>query len=296
MRAPTIRLIALAVLLAMVAAACGDTEGTEPAPPAPASDEAQAASTTTLPVAPDAVAPPTSGATIPSEPLPTTTPENETTTTTVPETTTTATPPAWGEPFDDMYGPAAGEEIFVIGVRHDDVLNVRAGPGTEHAIVTALHPWGSATATGENRILASDAVWREVTTEGTTGWAHSAYLSRLGRWETDEWAMTQLGDASAPTILGLGEMVIDIYVRGPSEEDLPEECQPAVELTLAPRWGNDGDELGYDVIGFCDDSVLGVRVHIFGSTTEAGDYYVVDIQARPMCWRGISVGSDGLCI
>lgn len=305
MRTSTIRLMTLIAVLAMVAAACGNTEGTEPGPQARASEAAQPAPTT-APPAPAETVPPTSGAPPATEPSPTTgpapteppalvlatttTPEPppETTTTVVAETTTTAPAPSWGEPYDDMYGPAAGEEIYVIGVRHDDVLNVRAGPGPKHAIVTTLHPWGSATATGKNRILADGAVWREVTADGTTGWAHSAYLSRMGSWEASEWMMAQLGDnISAPTMLELGEMVTGIYAQYQSEDP------PKVVLTRAPRFGDDGADLAYDVIGFHDDSVLGERVVIYVSTTGTGDYYVVAVDLKPMCWRGVS---EGVCV
>jgi hypothetical protein len=300
MRTTTTRPVTVIAALALVAAACGGGEPAELLPQDSPIEAAQTAPTMVPAVAPMDTVPPTSGTPRADAPLPTvpattetpssvvtTEPPPETTTTTGPDTPTTAAALSWGEPYDDLYGLAAGEEIFVIGVRHDDVLNVRAGPGTEHATVTTLHPWGSATVTGKSRILANGAVWHEVTANGATGWAHRAYLSRMSSWETDEWIMAQLGDASAPTMLELGEMVTGIYQQSQSEDP------PTVELTLAPRFGDDGGELGYDVIGFYDDSELGARVHIFVSTTETGDYYVVDIQVRSMCWRGVS---EGLCV
>jgi hypothetical protein len=72
--------------------------------------------------------------------------------------------------------PLPSEPRYVIsGV---DGLNLRAGPGTDHAVVTILPPGEVATATGATG--GADARWRElVTQDGARGWANDRYLERI---------------------------------------------------------------------------------------------------------------------
>jgi len=107
--------IALLVGAALIAGACTS-------PPAdPATTTAATAGPTST----------TEAATTTTDPSPTTTGEPSTTPTTEPPTTTTTT--LAGEVID--FGPRAGAILGVVGVRHDDVLNLRAGPGTDQAVL-----------------------------------------------------------------------------------------------------------------------------------------------------------------
>jgi hypothetical protein len=70
--------------------------------------------------------------------------------------------------------PAAAKARFkVANVRADDVLNVRAGPSSDHDIVGALPPGSRGIAiTSECR-----SRWCPVQHDSTTGWVNSAYLA-----------------------------------------------------------------------------------------------------------------------
>ena len=105
--------LALFVILVfgLVAAACGTTTATTG--PADASGTAATSSTTT-----------TSAGTATGTDL--------TTTTAAAATTTTLA----GVPID--LGPASGDVLAVVGLAHDDVLNVRAAPGAFNPIVDTI--------------------------------------------------------------------------------------------------------------------------------------------------------------
>jgi hypothetical protein len=149
----------------------------------------------------------------PTTTTPTTTTQAETTTTTVAETTTTTGLP--GEPID--FGPAAGDTIAVIGVAHDDVLNLRAAPGADQEIVAEIPNLADGlTALGNTRDI-GDSFWIEVEYDGTTGWVHYSFIGYLG--VTDDMTSTvidQLGEAPiAETMLDIGAAVAShVCLRG----------------------------------------------------------------------------------
>src|SRR5687767_1075984 len=62
----------------------------------------------------------------------------DTTTSGLEQTTTgdSATTELAGEPSD--IGPAEGDVLGVVGVAHDDVLNVRSGPGAAQKVIATL--------------------------------------------------------------------------------------------------------------------------------------------------------------
>ncbi|MFB3098969.1 MAG: hypothetical protein ACE1ZX_02895, partial [Acidimicrobiia bacterium] len=118
--------LALFVILVfgLVAAACGTTTATTATTgPADASGTAATSSTTT-----------TSAGTATGTDLTTTTAAGATTTTLA------------GVPID--LGPASGDVLAVVGLAHDDVLNVRAAPGAFNPIVDTIKATGTAIATG----------------------------------------------------------------------------------------------------------------------------------------------------
>ena len=243
------------VALAFIVAACGGGDVAE--------------STTT-----------TAAATSTTSTTPTTQPE--TTTTTVPATTTTTELP--GEPID--FGPAAGDTIAVIGVAHDDVLNLRAAPGADQEVVAEIPNLADGlTALGNTRDI-GDSFWIEVEHDGTTGWVHYGFIGYLGA--TDDMTSTvidQLGETPiAETMLDIGAAVAATFASDEPESD--------IVLTVAPTVGDLG-EVTYDVIGIGDDAVRGFRVHVFGQP-EDETFGLKSVEVTALCGRGVT--AEGLCL
>ncbi len=216
----------------------------------------------------------------------TTTTQPPTTTTTEPTTTTTepTTTTLPGEPID--IGPGAGDVIAVIGVAHDDVLNVRVAPGTDQRIVDELGPLADdVVALGNARSL-TQSIWIEVDTGEVTGWVSLSFIGYLGQ-VTDETAaiIGRLGETpEAETMLDLGLIVAEAVAS----------VDPAssIVMSVAPSVGNLG-EVTYDVIGLGDDAVRGLRLHIFGTPSESQEGFVLgSVEQTLLCGRGLS---DGLC-
>lgn len=212
----------------------------------------------------------------------------ETTTTTSPETTTTTsettttTDPA-GEPVD--FGPREGDTVAVIGVDHDDVLNLRASPGADAEIVAAIpNTFAGLTALGNTRDL-GDSFWIEVDYEGTTGWVHLAFIGYIGL--TDDMTaavLEELGDSPvAETMADIGLAVAETFAS----------AEPASEIVMvvAPTVGDLG-EVAYDVIGIGDDAVRGFRLHVFGQPADE-TFEIKSVEVTTLCGRGVT--DDGLC-
>ena len=222
-------------------------------------------------------------------PSPTTTSAPMTTTTTAPQPTTTAPGPTTttlaGEPID--FGPADGDVLMVVGVRHDDVLNLRAGPGTGQPIVDEIPPtFSELQAQGNTRDL-SPGFWIEVDYEGTTGWVNMRYVAYEGV-VTDETStvVAELGERPVePTMIDLGELVASVFA---SEAD-PESA--IVQVT--PVSTGDLAEVTFDVVGIGDDSVLGSRLHVFAEKV-AGGFSLRSVEVTTLCGRGVT--DDGLCV
>ncbi len=200
-------------------------------------------------------------------------------------TTTGAPPPTLpGEPFDGF--PQQGDDLGVMGVAHDDVLNIRARPGTDQRIVTtAAATDDDVIATGRARKL-SRSIWYEVTVDGTTGWASSRFLGFIG--STDDVTSSFLRGNPPPaaeTMVELGELVAAHF----ASDDPPSR----IVQSVAPSVGDLG-EVSYDVIGLGDDSVAGFRLHVFATPHDSGDGFVLKtIEATTFCARGTD---GGLCV
>ena len=84
-------------------------------------------------------------------------------------------------PFMDH--TAADRPYRVTGVATNDVLNIRAGPGTGHRVVGGFAPHGrNIWITGRGRTLSSGAYWVEVVMDpdtGRTGWVNSRFLTPM---------------------------------------------------------------------------------------------------------------------
>ncbi len=233
----------------------------------------------------DVVAPATSPTTS-STPAPSTTTEPETTSTTgQASTSTVASIPEWeGEPFDFWVPvPDEGAVLGVVGVRWDDLLNVRSGPGASFDVVGELDPmtagiWG----TGRGWQLPGGDVWWEIESGGVTGWVNQRYLSRLGG--TDDitsWVVAAVGPLEAPT---LEELAIEVAAsRG--DTSLPASARR--DVITAPATEGDLGEITIDVLGFGDDSVGGERLHIFAVRIDGG-WALKSVEATTFCQRGVS--------
>jgi hypothetical protein len=221
----------------------------------------------------------------------TTTTTVETTTTTAPATTTTTTTTTTQPPTTDLpgepveFGPAAGDVVAVIGVAHDDVLNLRQAPGADQPIVDEIpNLYDSLVAQGNTRDL-GDSFWIEVDYEGTVGWVHFSFIGYIG--VTDDLTasvLAELGDSPvAETMLDIGLIVAETFAS--------DEPASNIVLTVAPTVGDLG-EVTYDVIGIGDDSVRGFRVHVFGQP-EDETFAIKSVEVTTLCGRGVT--EDGLC-
>lgn len=247
----------VALTLALVAGACGD-------------DDTGASSTTT-----QATSSTTTEATTTTA-APTTT---EATTTT---TTTTVLP---GEPFDIF--PPAGAVLAVIGVAHDDVLNVRDVPGDGQIIATYEPVADDVVSAGAGWKLPT-TIWWQVSVGGTEGWVNSSFLAYLGTVDdvTSQVVAALGGIPEEETMLDLGRVVAEALASDDPKSD--------IVMSIAPSIGDLG-EVTYDVVGIGDDAARGSRLHVFGAPSASGDGFTLKtVEATVLCGRGVT--DDGLCI
>jgi hypothetical protein len=264
------RLTRLAAFLAIIAliSACGNGD--------------QVGSTTTFAITTTTTTQPattsTAVATTTTTQPPTTTPETTTT------TTTTGSEGLPGEPID--FGPAAGDVLAVIGVSHDDVLNLRSAPGADQEILAGIPPLHrELIALGHTRELPR-SFWIEVEFSSRNGWVNMAFVGYLGdTFDATSAVVDQLGNLpSEPTMLELGEIVARTFASAEPPSQLV--------VTVAPADGDPG-EVTIDVIGLGDDAVRGLRAHVFGSPEDGG--YILDtVEVTSLCGRGVT--DDGACI
>ena len=253
----------LVLALALVAAACGS------------SGDAGTTTTTTPPV--------TTTTTTTLASTTTTTPPTDTTAPPVPPATTSTLP---GEPTD--IGPRAGDVLGVVAVAHNDVLNLRSGPGTDNPVLLQLPgTTDNLIASGNNRLL-SQSIWYQVTVDGVPGWVSSRFVAFLGGVDdTTSQIVAQFGTIPvAETMADLGLLVAGLVAS--------EEPPSRIRMTVAPTTG-DLSEVTYDVVGLGDDAVFGFRLHIFGEPTENGEAFSLkSVEAMALCGRAVT--ADGLCV
>jgi hypothetical protein len=260
--------LGLIVILGLVVAACGDAS-TPPTDLQATTTQASAETTTsTAPPVPTSVPPL-------DESGPDVAEDSVETTTTVDSTDTSSL---------DPFGPVAGEEIGVVAVAFDDVLNVRARPGPAEPIVATLDPLARTIATGRHREVADAVWWWEVAVGERTGWAYSAYLSRRGDPVDLSGIDTTL---TAVTLDELGRMVVASRLAAFDPDH-------TVTLVLAPRGEHDLAEVVFDVTGSGDDSVSGMRIHVYARPTDDRQAFQLQrVEVTTMCWRGVT---SGVCL
>lgn len=179
--------------------------------------------------------------------------------------------------------------LGVVGVAADDVLNVRAAPGARYEVVAELDPLDDGISpTGHNRQLDDGAIWAEITVDGTTGWASTAFLAHLGdvRDVTSELYPAVADRPSGDTMVQLGEQVA-------GQRAGEGEPEPRIVVVDGPSVGDLG-EVTVDVLGYPDDSVLGERLHVFAEPDPGGEGFTVrTVESTTLCRRGVS---DGRCV
>ena len=257
------RLALIVVVLALVAAACGSSDETTTSAADSVATQTTATTETTTTT--------TTGATT----------STTSTTSTVSETTTSST--LAGEPID--FFPQPGDVLSVVGVAHNDTLNVRVGPGIFNSIVDTLDSTSDTTANGIARDL-GQAIWVEHNTGAEVGWSNSAYLAFTGG--TD--------DATPEVVAVLGEVptaesmeALGLIVAGSLASTEP----PSIlVLTVAPIVGELA-EITYDVIGLGDDSVYGYRLHVFADPVTDG-FTLRNVERTFLCGRGVTEDGE-LC-
>jgi hypothetical protein len=253
--------LASVLVMAMLAAGCGTDAGT-PTTVSSSTTTSTPAATTTSPVATSVPAATTSTAAV--------------TTTTSPVPTTLP-----GRPLD--FGPAEGDILMVIGVRHDDVLNLRSAPGATQPIIGTIEPLEMGLmALGETRELPG-ALWIKVQHQEKVGWVHMGYVGYAGPVE-DQTAgvVAELGGVpTAPTMTALGELVAGTMESQDVESDVVLVKSATVE---------DLGEIIYDVIGMADDAVRGARVHVFAEPVPGG-FALKTVEVLVICGRGVDSGA-----
>jgi hypothetical protein len=184
-------------------------------------------------------------------------------------------------------GPPRGAILSVVGVAHDDVLNLRASPGADQAILGGIPPtYDSVLALGAT--MALPTWWTNVEYDGTIGWVNVSYLAYAGA--TSDVTASVLaetgGSLDAGTMTELGASVADIM----SSDEPPSEI-----VVVVPETVGDLGEVTYDVIGLGDDSVLGFRLHVFGTPTDSG-FSLKTVESTVLCQPNRGVDDDGLCV
>jgi len=209
-----------------------------------------------------------------------------TTTTTAATTTTTTTLPPPTSPLpesllpgsDFALTPVPGAVLSVVGVRYDDVLNVRHAPGTNHTVIAELAPTAeSIVATGRARML-TQSIWWEVTTEdGLYGWVSARFTARRG--PSSDWTsfiVDKLGGIPEEgTMDALGETTATAL--SPNDPGVT----TSIVMVVAPAIGDIGMAT-FDVVGLADDTTHALRVRVFGQPTNSG-FSLKSAEVTDMC-------------
>lgn len=212
--------------------------------------------------------------------------ETETETVGTSTSTTTASSDLPGERIEIF--PYEGTTVAVVGVPADDVLNVRAAPDPAAEVVAELDPLADGmTATGHNRQLAADALWAQIDTGDVRGWVNATFLGHVGATE-DATAGLYPSPEDRPladTLTLLAEEVADAVAQADG-------AGPRIVIVDGPSVGDLG-EVTVDVLGFPDDSVLGLRLRIFAEEEGGEAFRLRMVESTTLCRRGVS---DGLCV
>lgn len=224
-------------------------------------------------------------------------------------------------PGDPIFGPAMGALLAVVGVDHDDVLNVRDIPNGEiiatleneidrdsddqvddrvivreipsNEIVAVLDVAGIVAA-GHTRALPT-TIWHEVRAGSVVGWASGAYLSPLGvTVDVTPRVVELIGETpAAETLDDLGQMIADLFGSDG-------EVQSRIAVSAEPVVIRGFSEFAIDVVGLPDDSLRGYRLYITVHVAQnngygTGPYTIQSVSAATLCYSERGVTEGGLC-
>lgn len=228
---------------------------------------------------------------------------------------TTTTAPLRGDPID--FGPSEGDMLSVVGVDHDDVLNVRDAPFGEiiatltnqvsgdrddrvivreissNEIVAVLDVAGII-AVGNTRALPT-TVWHEVRAGSVNGWASGAYLSPLGSThDVTQRVVEAISETpEAATLTDIGQAIAYLFASDG-------EVQSRITISSEPVVDENFGELTMDVVGLADDSLRGYRLFITVHAAQnngygTGPYTLLNVRATTLCDSHRGVTAEGLC-
>lgn len=276
------RTVVVIATVAALAAGCtdaGDVESTTAPPPSTSSTIAgevteSLPSTTVVLVRP--------GESTTTTPPPSAT----TTTTTTAPTTTTTTPAPPTTTIVPVPGPIPGSPWSVVGVPHDDALNVRAAPGALSPVVGTLAPTTADVRAEGDAALVGRVIWWRVSVEAFEGWVSSRYLAGAGTTDDVTSAVVSANAGvrpSAPSMEELASLVVEL--RGAGEH-----------VVVAPPGEAEGiGEVLIDRFVEGDDAIRGERLRIFGQRLEeGGSFGLYAVESTSLCWR--AVDDEGLCV
>lgn len=190
-----------------------------------------------------------------------------------------------GTPIDFFFRD--GDTLAVVGVAHDDVLNVRSGPGVDASIVSTLPPLSDdVVATGSTRELPS-SFWTQVETAGATGWVNVRYVAFLGQTTDVTSEVVGAFDGERPSAGNMGALG-RLVAESRASTDPPSDL-----VVVAPPTVGDLGEVTLDVIGVGDDAVVGLRLHVFGQPTADG-FGLRTVEQTLLCGRGVA--REDLCV
>lgn len=265
-----IALLALAVAIAALVVAVGDSDGDD------AVDDEHAATSAPVAAAPALIPTTTIGTVQTLPPLPTTTAAQQ---------VVTATTAAESDSMTDEDGEQR-LVLAVVGIDYDSTLNVREEPGGQivaklDSISTGIVP------TGTMQEL-SDVLWYEVHAAGVVGWVSGEYVTPLGATaDTTTEIVTRLGQTpSAANLAALGRTVAGAVAS--------EEPESRVRISGEPTVG-EISEVTMDVVGQPDDSIRGFRLHVFATRNSDGMFTLRNVESTVMCYIDRGVSAQGLC-
>ncbi len=219
------------------------------------------------------------------------------TTTTEWSPVTSSTLPEGGLPGTiDALWYGRGATLDVVGVRYDDVLNVRRTPGVDGAVIATLAP----DATGlrsTGRQVSFDTtedewprpIWNElVLDDGTVGWVDRAFVAiPSGAFPTGGASLLERVDGLvAPD----GESLALLVAANITDTFL--EWTSRVEVSGAPEVIDGVGTVSVDVIDVPDDAEKGSRIVISAAVTDTG-WTLVGLTDLRYCSRG---GGNGSCL
>ncbi len=200
-------------------------------------------------------------------------------------TTTTGAPDS--PIVETVAGPPEGTTWAVVGVAHDDVLNVRVGPGIDADIAETLDATSEGlVATGEARMVDRRTIWWEVNTNERPGWVASAYLAGLGSTDDVTAAVIATSEHGWPVAETIATLAMTVAQIRDADR---------VVVVVAPSDDGLHAEIVLDVFVHHDDAIRGERLLVVGQRSEAGgELALFVVESTALCWRGVD--ASGLCV